>query len=74
MGKQIILSDIPVHEEQAPERGIFFPADNPDALAEAILGTSRDFVEKSDKGKAGNSSQGVPRQADRVWRNVPAYC
>ena len=49
MGKQIILSDIPVHEEQAPERGIFFPADNPDALAEAILGTSRDFVEKSDK-------------------------
>jgi glycosyltransferase involved in cell wall biosynthesis len=37
MGKQIVLSDIPVHREQAPERGLFFPADDPEALAEAMM-------------------------------------
>jgi glycosyltransferase involved in cell wall biosynthesis len=37
MGKQIVLSDIPVHREQAPERGFFFPADDPEALAVAMM-------------------------------------
>src|SRR6202012_4558704 len=36
MGKQIVLSDIPVHREQAPERGYFFPPDAPQALADAM--------------------------------------
>jgi glycosyltransferase involved in cell wall biosynthesis len=36
MGKQIVLSDIPVHREQAPERGFFFPAEDPEALAQAM--------------------------------------
>jgi glycosyltransferase involved in cell wall biosynthesis len=37
MGKQIILSDLPVHREQAPERGIFFPPQDSDAFAEAMI-------------------------------------
>jgi glycosyltransferase involved in cell wall biosynthesis len=36
IGKQILLSDIPVHREQAPERGVYFPVDDPKALAVAI--------------------------------------
>jgi glycosyltransferase involved in cell wall biosynthesis len=36
-GKQIILSDIPVHVEQAPARGIYFPAEDADALADSIF-------------------------------------
>jgi glycosyltransferase involved in cell wall biosynthesis len=48
MGKQIILSDIPVHQEQAPARGIFFPATNPDALAQAMLTAIKGFDEKAD--------------------------
>ena len=48
MGKQIILSDIPVHREQAPERGIFFPAEDAESLAQAMLKTSLDFDEKRD--------------------------
>lgn len=36
MGKTILLSDIPVHREQAPDRGVFFPADDAEALAEAL--------------------------------------
>lgn len=36
LGKQIVLSDIPVHREQAPPGGFFFPAEDPDALAKAM--------------------------------------
>lgn len=37
MGKQIVLSDIPGHREQAPERGFFFPMDDPQTLAAAMI-------------------------------------
>ncbi len=37
MGKQIVLSDIPVHREQAPDRGFFFPPEDPDALTAAMI-------------------------------------
>ncbi len=35
-GKRILLSDIPVHREQAPPRATFFAPDDPAALAVAI--------------------------------------
>lgn len=35
-GKRIILSDIPVHREQAPPGGIYFAPDDPAALAAGI--------------------------------------
>jgi glycosyltransferase involved in cell wall biosynthesis len=37
LGKTIFLSDIPVHREQNPPKGIFFPPDSPEAL-KGILG------------------------------------
>ena len=37
IGKRIILSDIPVHREQAPEHGAYFRTDDPEALMEAML-------------------------------------
>jgi glycosyltransferase involved in cell wall biosynthesis len=37
MGKAIVLSDIPVHREQAPNRAVFFPADDAGLLAEKML-------------------------------------
>lgn len=43
MGKQVLLSDIPVHREQAPERGIYFPADDPNALAAAMIAAYNGF-------------------------------
>jgi glycosyltransferase involved in cell wall biosynthesis len=43
MGKQILLSDIPTHREQAPERGVYFPAEDPDALAEAMIAAYNGF-------------------------------
>ena len=36
LGKRIILSDIPVHREQDPERGVFFPPDDPHLLGQAM--------------------------------------
>jgi glycosyltransferase involved in cell wall biosynthesis len=43
MGKQIVLSDIPVHREQAPERGLFFAPHDPEALAELLIAASNGF-------------------------------
>lgn len=48
MGKQIILSDIPIHREQAPERGTFFSATDPDALAAALVRVSSNFDKPMD--------------------------
>ncbi len=48
MGKQILLSDIPVHREQAPPRGIFFPLADPDALANALLDAQNVFDPQHD--------------------------
>ncbi|TLG77625.1 glycosyltransferase [Methylocystis sp. B8] len=36
MGKAIVLSDIPVHREQAPDRAAFFPADDARSLAKQM--------------------------------------
>lgn len=36
LGKHVILSDIPVHREQAPPRGVYVAADDWAALAEAM--------------------------------------
>lgn len=36
LGKRVLLSDIPVHREQAPERGVYFDPRRPEELAEAI--------------------------------------
>lgn len=45
-GKQVILSDIPVHKEQAPERGLYFSPDDPEALAQ-FMAASTDRFDKS---------------------------
>jgi glycosyltransferase involved in cell wall biosynthesis len=48
MGKQIVLSDIPVHREQAPPRGLFFPPEDPEALAEAMVNAHNKFDSHQD--------------------------
>jgi glycosyltransferase involved in cell wall biosynthesis len=48
MGKQIVLSDLPVHREQAPERGFYFPPENPEALALVMRSAFDRFEAKAD--------------------------
>jgi glycosyltransferase involved in cell wall biosynthesis len=40
LGLTVVLSDIPVHREQNPNRGVFFDPDKPDSLADALLTVS----------------------------------
>jgi len=48
MGKQIVLSDISVHREQAPQHGFFFPPEDPEALAEAMTAAYNGFDTQQD--------------------------
>ena len=43
MGRKIILSDIPVHREQAPQRGVFFNPDDPEGLARILDAARREY-------------------------------
>jgi glycosyltransferase involved in cell wall biosynthesis len=43
MGKQILLSDLPVHREQCPDRAFFFSPDDPEALALSMLAAHRHY-------------------------------
>jgi glycosyltransferase involved in cell wall biosynthesis len=48
LGKQIVLSDIPVHREQEPERSFFFPPDDSDALVAALVAAESAFNSRQD--------------------------
>jgi glycosyltransferase involved in cell wall biosynthesis len=49
LGKQIVLSDLPVHREQAPEHGFYFPPEDPVALAAAMRAAHDGFDEQCDR-------------------------
>jgi glycosyltransferase involved in cell wall biosynthesis len=48
MGKQIILSDIAVHQEQSPQRSFFFPEEDSEALAAAMEAAYNEFDDLHD--------------------------
>ncbi len=62
LGKRIILSDIPVHREQAPKGGVFFNPKNPEELAEAMwmLRSKRD--ERTDQELMKEAQKALPER------------
>ncbi len=55
LGKTILLSDIPVHREQAPELGRYFQADDPEGLGSILWETLNNYdpeVEKRNQQRA----------------------
>lgn len=46
MNLKVILSDIPVHREQNPRRGIFFPPHDPEQLARILLESLQNTTEQ----------------------------
>jgi hypothetical protein len=48
MGKQILLSDIPVHREQAPALGVFFNPNDAEGLARCMWNMQTNFDPESD--------------------------
>lgn len=70
LGKRIIISDIPVHREQSPERALYFDPDSSDQLAEAFLKCLAEFChdkEMAANDLANNSFNG------RIKKFVSAY-
>lgn len=57
MGKKVILSDIPVHREQNPERGVFVNPNDPEqmaapletALLEVDVEAEKQYAEKAER-------------------------
>jgi glycosyltransferase involved in cell wall biosynthesis len=65
LGLKVVLSDIPVHREQAPERGVFFTPTDATSLAQVL-----NQVQEA-QGKAGAQSEEQAARADAQAR-LPA--
>jgi glycosyltransferase involved in cell wall biosynthesis len=65
LGKQLILSDIPVHNEQAPTGTIFFKTTDANALAKALQTTWHQY----DRAKDANNLESSLNNADQRWRS-----
>lgn len=62
MGKKLILSDIPVHIEQNPERGVFFKALDPQDLAQKIVCVLGDYNADEEKRAAQDAAARLPER------------
>jgi len=73
MGKSIVLSDIPVHREQAPKQGVFFPPDDPEALAAAMTAAYNNFDAQHDAALQENARAQFPerqREFGEAYRDI----
>lgn len=62
MGKLAILSDIPVHREQAPERAIYFDPKDPETLAQALEDASARWDEMAERQHVHAAASALPRR------------
>lgn len=60
LGKRVLLSDIPVHREQDPERGAFFATDDPAALASLIEQALAEWDPQTERHSAERAARMLP--------------
>jgi glycosyltransferase involved in cell wall biosynthesis len=60
MGKAVVLSDIPVHREQAPGRGLFFDPRDPDAATHALWEAWSGFDPAADEAAVDRAAAELP--------------
>jgi glycosyltransferase involved in cell wall biosynthesis len=60
LGKRVILSDLAVHREQAPARGVYFDVDDAGALAEAMNGAMSSWDEVEERQWASRAETELP--------------
>jgi glycosyltransferase involved in cell wall biosynthesis len=72
MGKQVVLSDIAVHREQAPDRSFFFPPDDPDALAGAMMAADDEFNGQRDAAMQDEARARFPQRQRECGRKPQA--
>ncbi len=73
MGKTLILSDLAVHREQAPERALYFDPRDPEALASHMLEVIEFFdpdLEKQELERASASLPGRIQQFALTYQNM----
>jgi glycosyltransferase involved in cell wall biosynthesis len=62
MGKRVLLSDLAVHLEQAPERGIYFGPDDAEALAKAIATVIAEMDPVAERASQEAAAAALPRR------------
>jgi glycosyltransferase involved in cell wall biosynthesis len=75
LGKAVILSDLPVHREQAPPRGAFFAADDPHALGRCMAEALDAFdpqVELAERAAAALAHEQSFREFGRAYQDIVA--
>lgn len=73
LGKRLLLSDIPVHREQAPERGLYFGVDDAETLADLMRQTMDEYspaVEEEARQKAESALPGRMADFARTYENI----
>jgi glycosyltransferase involved in cell wall biosynthesis len=60
LGKRIILSDLPVHREQAPPDGIYVDPDDQTGLANALQSVSDSFDARAEDERSANAAVELP--------------
>lgn len=70
LGKRIILSDIPVHREQAPADGVYVDPDDAVGLADAMTSVSAAFDPATERARAERARDELP---GRVQAFAEAY-
>jgi glycosyltransferase involved in cell wall biosynthesis len=65
MGKVVLLSDIPVHREQAPQRGRYFPPDRAEDLAILMAETLVRYDQTVDRKNMLVAQEAVPARLER---------
>jgi len=72
-GKQVLLSDLPVHREQSPEFGQYFPADDAEVLAKKLWATLQDFDVDADLARQNRARKAFPdrqREFARQYESI----
>src|SRR5262249_48409156 len=64
MGKTMILSDIPVFREQAPEHAYFFPPRSAEALADTMSRVSAVYSKADDLDRQRSASDVLPKRVE----------
>jgi glycosyltransferase involved in cell wall biosynthesis/SAM-dependent methyltransferase len=70
LGKRIILSDIPVHREQAPRDGVYVDPDDPAGLAEAMRQALTTYDAVAERERSSRARRELP---DRIRAFAESY-
>ena len=74
LGKTVLLSDIAVHREQAPDLGVYFHPQDAEDLACKLWSTLADYDPNIDARNQEKCCEQTSLQASRVCRELSADC